>query len=248
MLVGSAGNCYGVPRAKPLEGFNWYSEKKPIIKEELKLVTDPEAAEKDVNLPDYEQNIRALQAMYEKAHRRALDNPTTENLLLELALEKEMMDKSRIYGERKVAVAMMDSRFTSMKGHSNVLHRKVQDQVDSEEMFKKLSKLSQDWGLILQAREGCPHCHAFAPIVLEFAGSYGFELLAATKDGHDFEHIEGVEDNGEMLMFNPARETPMLYLIKNDGTEVLPISRGINSADQIISNIIMIDKHLRRLF
>jgi len=159
-----------------------------------------------------------------------------------------MMRKSEVYGERRVAVALLDSQFTNMKEHSNVLHKKVQEEVDAKVIAQKLSTLSQEWGLVLQIAEECPHCHAFAPIVLEFADKYNFQLLAANKTGHDFKGIEGVTDNGEMLIFNPTRETPMLYLIKGDGKEVLPISRGINSEDKIIQNIQNIDKHIRRLF
>ncbi len=238
-------DCKASSRAIPLEGFNWYNEK-PETQE--KKTEDGAPIEKGEELPQYEKNIRALQKKHEQAHRQALDDPTPENLLVELKLEKEMMNKSRIYAEKKVAVAMLDSQFTNMKQHSNVLHRRVQEQVDSAEMTKKLAKLSNNWGLVVQVQEECPHCHAFAPIVLEFAKTYGFELLAATDDGRDFYGIEGVLDAGKMVTFNPNRETPMLYLLKNDGTEVLPISRGINSDDQIINNIIAIDKHLRRLF
>jgi hypothetical protein len=83
---------------------------------------------------------------------------------------------------------------------------------------------------------------------LEFARKYGFQLLAANKKGEDFKGIKGITDNGEMLIFNPTRETPLLYLIKSNGREVFPISRGINSADQILINIKNIDKHIKRLF
>jgi conjugal transfer pilus assembly protein TraF len=242
-------DCFGMPTSKILEGFNWYNEKKAEIKQRQRPLFEQESSKKMMpTLPQYEQNIRSLQLAHQQAHRMALDNPTTENLLMELRLEKIIMSKSRNYAERRVAVAIMESEFINMKNHSNVLHRKVQEQVDSKEVMEKLHNLSKEWGIIMQVQDGCPHSHAFAPIVLEFAGTHGFELLAATVDGGDFEHIEGVKDNGEMVMFNPSRETPILYLVKNDGREVLPISRGINNEDQIIQNIMMIDQHIRRLF
>ena len=84
--------------------------------------------------------------------------------------------------------------------------------------------------------------------MLEVARKYGFQLLGANKEGVDFKGIKGITDNGEMLMFNPTRETPLLYLIKSNGRQVLPISRGINSANQILTNIKNIDKHVKRLF
>ena len=250
ILVSCSSQCYAKAQTNILEGFNWYNEK-PIIKKEKKKDLKEEVKstkQESQDLPQYEKNIRSLQKRYEQAHRRALDQPTQENLLAEMRLEKEMMRKSQKYGERRVAVAILDSEFSNIKDHSNVLHRRVQDQIDEKDNFKKLSKLSKNWGIVLQVSEDCPHCHAFAPIVLEFAKKYGFQLLASNKTGQDFKGIEGIQDNGEMLVFNPSRETPMLYLIKGDGKEVLPISRGINSADQIIININNIDKHIQRLF
>lgn len=254
LLVNSVVNSYGASRTRNLEGYNWYSEKSFQQNDKLKqkksrqAASLPENLEQNEELPEYEKNIRNLQDKHEKAHRRALDNPTSENILAELKLEKEMLRKSQIYGERRVAIAMLDSKFHDMRSHSNPLHKRVQEQIDDKENAEKLGKLSQEWGLILQVKEGCPHCHAFAPIVSEFAQEYGFQLLAASKGGNDFLGMEGVADNGQMLIFNPTRETPMLYLVKGDGKEVWPISRGINSAEQIIINIKAIDKHTRRLF
>jgi conjugal transfer pilus assembly protein TraF len=237
---------------KELQGYNWYSKKLEEVKKEQEIV-DIKQAEKSINLqdpdlPEYEKNIRSLQDRHKQAHRQALDNPTSENILTELRLEKEMMNKSQTYGERRVAIAMLDSEFTNMKEHSNILHKKVQEEVEEKDIFRKLLDLSTEWGLILQVAEDCPHCHAFAPIVLEFAQKHNFELLAANKGGDDFGNIDGVADNGEMLIFNPTRETPMLYLVKSDGKVVLPISRGINSENQIIINIQNINKHIMRLF
>jgi conjugal transfer pilus assembly protein TraF len=239
-------------RNTELQGYNWYNEKPEEAKKAQEIVNTKQAESvtnpEEPDLPGYEKNIRSLQDRHEKAHRQALDNPTAENILTELRLEKEMLNKSQLYGERRVAVAILDSQFTDMKAHSNILHKKVQEEIEAKDMFKKLSNLSTEWGLILQVAEDCPHCHAFAPIVLEFAQKHNFELLAANKGGDDFGNIEGVSDNGEMLIFNPTRATPMLYLVKSDGKVVLPISRGIHSEDQIIINIQNIDKHIMRLF
>lgn len=234
-----------------LKGFNWYGKPEISKKEEAeakKVEQEAKLNTREVELPDYEKNIRDLKRRHEEAHRRALDNPTHENILVELYLEKEMMNKSKLYGERRAAVAMLDAKFTDMNNHSNVLHRSVQEQKEEAEDSKKLKALSKDWGLILQVSEECPHCHIFAPIVLEFAKAHGFQLLAASKAGQDFQGIEGVADLGQMLVFNPERATPVLFLVKSDGKEVWPIARGVNSADDIIKRIKQVDKHFRRLF
>lgn len=240
--------CSASGRVEQLNGFNWYGVQEQEVKKQDNEQKEKEPANHSASLPEYERNIRNLQQKLQQAHRRALDNPTHENILTEMMIEKEMMDKSNHYGKRRVAVAMMHSEFTDMAGHSNVLHRKVNDQIEAGEDAKKLRALSQDWGLILQVADDCPHCHTFAPIVSGFAKEHGFELLAASKDGSNFVGIEGVRDRGQMVVFNPGRETPVLYLVKSDGKEVIPVARGINATEQIIANIKMIDQHVRKLF
>lgn len=252
------GNGYSVlagddhAQASGLRGFNWYSEDKAKKTEKLNGEADSNSTSErqfvNDELPEYEKNIRDLKDRYEQAHRRALDNPTYENILAEMRLEKQIMDKSEHYGKRRVAVAMMNSEFNDMASHSNILHRRVQDQLEAREDSKNLRELAKDWGLIVQVDDDCMHCHTFAPIILDFAKEYGFELLAASNSGEDFEGIEGVIDRGQMVAFNPGRDTPILYLVKSDGSEVIPIARGIHAAEQIVSNIKMIDRDIRKLF
>jgi conjugal transfer pilus assembly protein TraF len=242
-----ASRCFAEEK-RVLQGYNWYSEKLKQEKSQQSKTPQEKISDEKNALPDYEKNIRKLKKRLEAAHRRSLDNPTDENILAELYLEKKMMQKAKLYAERRVAIAKFAPDLLSLDEHSNVLHRSVRQQKESKKNHEKLTRLSKDWGLILQVDNECPHCHVFAPIVLEFANQYGFEVLAASIDGLDFENIEGVVDAGQMQAFNPNRETPILYLLKNDGSEVLPISRGINSADQIINNIKDIDQYIKRLF
>lgn len=234
--------------ADQFRGFNWYNEVFEEEKKEKRAEEQNRQKNAAPSLPDYEKNIRSLQKRHREAHRRALDNPTTENILIELRLEREMLRKSKLYGERRVAVALLDSENVNMKEHSNVLHRRVNEELEDKDNIGKLKNLSKEWGLVVQVSENCLHCHSFAPILLSFAEKYGFQLLAASKDGKNFEGIEGVMDAGQMLKFNPTRATPILYLLKGDGKEVWPISKGIHNEDQIIQNIKYIDQHIRRLF
>ena len=143
LLLTITTSGYASDRPTPIQGFNWYNEKPEPEKKkdtDTKQPSNPTAS-KEPELPEYEKNIRLLQERHEKAHRQALDNPTAENILAELRLEKEMMRKSEVYGERRVAVALLDSQFTNMKEHSNILHKKVQEEVDAKEIGQKLSKL-----------------------------------------------------------------------------------------------------------
>ena len=236
---------------RELQGYNWYSE--VAEKEQQQKDKDPQESKLDgtkngPELPEYERNIRQLKRKRKEAHRRAVDQPSFENILAELYYERMMSDKATLYSSRRVAVANMLPQLINMDAHNNVLHQRISNEQHSRADYQKLLSLSKEWGLILQVQDECAYCHVFAPIVKDFAQEHGFELLAASRDGQSFEGIEGVVDRGQMRIFNPRGLTPMLYLLKHDGSEVLPISRGINNAVKITENIMSIDKHIRRLF
>jgi type I site-specific restriction-modification system R (restriction) subunit len=99
-------------RTVPLEGYNWYNEKsegkqeKPVDRKE----SSNKFVQQEPELPEYEKNIRSLQEEHNQAHRKALDNPTIENILAELRLEKEMLRKSQLYGQRRVAMQVAMQR------------------------------------------------------------------------------------------------------------------------------------------
>lgn len=251
MILLSSRLCMAKTDERLLQGYNWYSESMETQKKQQPLEensTKLENKTKEIELPEYERNIRKLQKQHEEAHRRALDKPTLENIIKELYYEKIMTDKASLYAARRVTAANILPQLIDMKSHSNVLHQRISDEQQKHEDQQKLFTLSKGWGLILQVQDDCPYCHIFAPIVKEFAADNGFQLLAASSRGKKFEDIEGVVDRGQMQLFNPKGLTPMLYLLKNDGSEVLPISRGINNKVQIVENIKNINKHVRRLF
>lgn len=238
---------------RKLEGFNWYSEKQ--MQEQKKKEEEGEANREKLpdnmkqqkEMPSYEQNIKRLKEDHKQAHMKALDDPTKENLLAEIRLEKEMMRKSKLYGERRVIAEMLASEFDSVDSPNN-LHRKVQEEEEDKDIAEKLNILNKDWGLVLEIDKNCTYCKTFAPIAENFAKKHGFQLIAASKDGEEFMGISGVERGDTLLALNPKKMTPVLYLLKSDGKEIIPISKGINNELKIISNLKAIDQHVRRLF
>ena len=247
-MLGLASISYAANKDRVLEGYNWYSEKQDISDDIDHDKNDSSTIAEGALKSKEEQNVELLKENYRKAHLRALDNPTFENVLEEMILEQKMMDKSKQYSYQRLAVSMLDNRFISGENSSNVLHRRLQEKKEQEANREKLSMLAKDWGLVLQVSQDCSYCHTFAPIVGRMAEKYGFELLAASRSGEYFAGIKGVRDEDELIELNPRRETPMLYLIKSDGKEVYPIARGVTTEAQVIKNIKLIDRQVQRLF
>ncbi|KDO03231.1 conjugal pilus assembly protein TraF [Rickettsia tamurae subsp. buchneri] len=129
----------------------------------------------------------------------------------------------------------------------NSLHKKLYEVRQEEENSKKLRLLAKDWGLILQVNQGYEYCHAFTPIVLEFANKYKFQLLLVSNDGKNFEHIKTTRDTGLLSRLNPTNLVPVLYLVDSSGKQIYPVARGIINEDKIAENILLIVQYYNGL-
>lgn len=259
-------NTYASAITTSPQGFLWYNQiinnetivKQPIAKN-LPQKQDQVTAPK-VPVPEWEKRIAKLKQQFETATNKALDNPTIENVIDAQRLQKQIIDKSAKFAQIWHLASLLDYRLSDVTksgqgsgagsiSSSNSLHKRIKDQQDMQENAAKLKKLAKHWGVILQFDSLCQYCHAFAPIIKEFASKYGFQLLAVSKGGSDFAGIKGMRDNGFLFAsgLNPEQIVPVLYLVSSSGGRIYPIARGIISEDQIVDNIIMIDRNYQRL-
>jgi conjugal transfer pilus assembly protein TraF len=235
---------------KKPQGFLWYNER--LQKEKTKK--DDQALAKNENkqqkeIADWDRRIEDLKERFNVAERRAIDNPTIGNVIVAQRLQKEIMDKSEQFANMWQLAVLLDHELSNNEEHSNILHRKISEQTKKQKNDDKLKNIARSWGLILQFDNDCPHCHAFAPIVREFAETFGFQVLAVSIGGNDFAGIAGIRDTGFIASsgLNPNREVPVLYLMSSNGALIYPIARGINNVGQIAANILAIDQNYRKL-
>ena len=253
-----SGESYAFFEKKP-EGFLWYNEK--LQKEKTKkadqaLAKNTEAIPTPQNenkqqkeVADWDRRIEDLKERFNVAERRAIDNPTIGNVIVAQRLQKEIMEKSEKFANMWQLATLLDHELSNNEEHSNILHRKISEQTKKQKNDDKLKTIARSWGLILQYDNDCPHCHAFAPIVREFAETFGFQVLAVSRAGNDFAGITGIKDTGFIASsgLNPNQEVPVLYLMSSNGDIIYPIARGINNIGQIADNILAIDQNYQRL-
>ncbi|WP_341790163.1 conjugal transfer protein TraF [Rickettsia endosymbiont of Polydrusus tereticollis] len=226
------------------QGFLWYNEDHAYKPEILKFSQDKKKQEPE--LEPYNQRIEALKKEFNRAQHQALDDPTLENVIIAQRLHKQILEKSHKFATMWQLATILDYKLVNMDEPVNSLHKKLYEVRQEEENSKKLRFLAKDWGLILQVNQGCEYCHAFTPIVLEFANKYKFQLLFVSNDGENFEYIKTTRDTGLLSRLNPTNLVPV-YLVDSSGKQIYPVARGIISEDKIAKNILLIVQHYNGL-
>ncbi len=227
------------------QGFLWYNEDHAYKPEILKFSQDKKKQEPE--LEPYDERIDALKKEFNRAQHKALDDPTLENVIIAQRLHKQILEKSHKFATMWQLATILDYKLVNMDEPVNSLHKKLYEVRQEEENSKKLRLLAKDWGLILQVNQGCEYCHAFTPIVLEFANKYKFQLLFVSNDGENFEHIKTTRDTGLLSRLNPTNFVPVLYLVDSSGIQIYPVARGIINEDKIAKNILLIVQHYNGL-
>ncbi len=228
------------------KGFLWYNENQVEENKEIEYDDSIILKQKFYQEP-YEQRIEALKREFSKAKRKALDNPTLENVITAQRLHKQILEKSHKFATIWQLATLFDYSLTNNNIPANSLHKKLYEIRQDKDSSQKLRLLAKDWGLILQVNQGCEYCHAFTPIVLEFANKYKFQLLFVSNDGGNFTHIRTTKDTGLLRRLNPENLAPILYLVDGGGIQIYPVARGIISEDKIAENILLVVQHHNEL-
>ncbi|WP_051965340.1 conjugal transfer protein TraF [Rickettsia tamurae] len=224
------------------QGFLWYNDQQ--VEETNKLPSHDASSllhlkQESYNEP-YDQRIKDLKQKFNRAQRQALDNPTLTNVIIAQRLHKQILDKSHQFATMWHLASLLDYRLTNIHEPANSLHKRLYEIRQDTENSEKLRFLAKNWGLILQVNQDCNYCHAFSPIVREFADKYGFQLLLVSNNGENFTNLRTIKDTGLLNKLNPAHFIPVLYLVASRGTQIYPVARGIISEDKISENILAV--------
>ncbi|XVN41909.1 MAG: conjugal transfer protein TraF [Rickettsia endosymbiont of Argas persicus] len=227
------------------QGFLWYNEDHAYKPEILKFSQDKK--NKKQSLEPYDQRIEALKKEFNRAQHKALDDPTLENVIIAQRLHKQILEKSHKFATMWQLATILDYKLVNTDEPVNSLHKKLYEVRQEEENSKKLRLLAKDWGLIMQVNQGCNYCHAFTPIVREFADKYGFQLIFVSNSETRFQGMPTIKDTGLLKTLNPAKLVPVLYLVDSRGIQIYPVARGVISEDKIAENILLIVQYYNGL-
>ena len=141
----------------------------------------------------------------------------------------------------------IEGRAIRPEDNGTPLHRKIMQEQKEKELQHKIRRLAKETGLFFLFKQSCPHCHAFAPVVKEFAQQYGFEVKAISGDGGKLKEFpEAVPDNGIIQKVNVKGVYPALFLAHPPTGNVIPVAWGMTTPTQLMDNFTTIIKALER--
>ena len=213
------------------EGWHFYEElnKKAQPKKEPIIEAQPE---------DPAAQLAAFKKEVERLKSVAVMEPTFENVQAYMVIQKQLMDKSSKFAQKWMEVVYTTPKLDySIKHPTSQMARHVYLDQKKSHMDVEISKLSQSHGLFFFFSNSCAYCKHFAPIVKAFSDKYGWEVMAISIDGSSLpEFPNAVTDNGTAKQLG-VKFVPTLLAVNPSTEEVVPLSHGMSSQDQILDRI-----------
>ena len=219
------------------EGWFWYID--PPQEEEIPEEPIAQSAPATINNPKAE--LEAFQTQLENAQAQAVMQPTRENVLAYLYLQKAAMDRSQAFAEtwKRVVWTTPELDHTLIRPTSpKAVHAYYDTRNETRE--QDLRKLAQSHGLLYFFRQSCPYCTRFSPILKNFAQRYGFHVTAVTLDGGTSPGFPNPRpDNGSAARLK-VQAVPAVYLVNPTRRTVEPLAFGLLGPSELEERLISI--------
>jgi len=222
---------FGTPQEE-LAGWYWYDESSVESEEDKDSPKTPEQA------------LAQMQKLQKKAEAQkalAILNPTRKNISDYIKTQNAISNRASTFAavwQRTLQVEPeLDYRHVAPV---NQAARRVYYEEQREASRSGIESFSKKYGLMFFFRSDCPYCHKFAPILKSFEEKYGVEILPVSLDGAglpEYPHPE--RDNGIARNMN-ITTVPAVLAIDTKSNEVLPVSYGLVSVDELTTRIINI--------
>lgn len=237
---------------KPIEfaaadpkGFLWYG---PLLKK-----APPQSQKKKkaslspvTTQPDPLKQMKELQRAFKKATAQAVLNPTYDNVKQAQYFQERIMRQAETFQKMWQWVLLQDGHHWKKEAHGNRVHREILKEEERKSFQKNLHKMAETYGLFFFFKENCPYCHAFAPIVKQFAQEYGFVVKAVSADRVESlkqAFPQAVIDNGTIRKLNPQGIFPALFFVNPVTQEIIPLSWGMNALSVLEQQAQLVFKH-----
>ncbi|MBN8828903.1 MAG: conjugal transfer protein TraF [Sphingobacteriia bacterium] len=224
--------------SKKAEGWHYYEQqpKKEIIED--KKQENKENTELEI---DYSKEIQNIQVELKKRLDKAIISPTESNVREYVKYQQFVINKSHTFSKnwQKVVLAHPELDET-LKHPVNHVGRGVYLQQQKALKNEIIANLAKEYGLFFFFKNSCNYCHAFAPIVKNFAEKHKWAVLPISLDGGVLKEFpNSKQDNGMAESLNIAN-VPALIAYRASDNKLIPIAFGVTSETEIEDNILLL--------
>ncbi len=213
------------------EGWHFYEDlkKETQKKHSLKKAAGPS---------DPVQELKAFKEEVERLKAIAVMKTTYKNVKAYMQIQKKLMTQASTFSSKLLEVLFTTPELDyTIKHPTSQSARHVYLDEENKRTHREIKKLSKTHGLFFFFTGRCPYCKHFAPIIKAFSKQYGWDVMAVSLDGSSLpEFPEALEDNGTAKRLN-IHTVPALMAVNPETEEVIPLSYGMSSQDQIIQRI-----------
>jgi len=183
--------------------------------------------------------LGAVRARIEEAKAKAVLYPTEENIRDYITIQNQLGEHSQQFERTWKEVLLQHPMLNySLKHPTNNIAKRVesdQEKIKEEQVIRELAKKS---GLFFFYRSSCPYCVRFAPIVKDFAETYGITVVPITTDGIALpEFPRSYPDHGQAEKFHVTVE-PALFAVNPYTHKAFPIAYGLTSEADLKKRIL----------
>lgn len=217
------------------EGWHFYekSHQKSVVSDQKEKLTREKPPQNDPlsRLKEFKEEVERLKAI-------AVLNPTYHNVKAYMKIQKVLMERSTRFAEKWMEVVYTaPSLDYTLRHPTSQAARHVYLDEQQREMNAEVGKLSRTYGLFFFYRGDCPYSRQFASIVKAFSAKHHWEVLPISLDGAILpEFPEARMDNGTSRALGVS-SVPTLLAVEPQSGKVIPLSRGMNTHDQIEDRI-----------
>jgi conjugal transfer pilus assembly protein TraF len=184
-----------------------------------------------------------LEANLEGYRRRAIDDPSPDNVRAFLLLQRVAMDKAQTFANAVQEVTLGDPLLDAT--FERPLAPFATQAVDREAFEAKvalLNLLSDELGLVFFYRSDCPYCDQQAPVLEALTAQTGLEVLPVALDGAPMPSgayaASFVPDRGQAAAFG-VTTTPTLFLLRPRDGEARRVAEGLLPANDLMERVLM---------
>ncbi|HEX4045771.1 MAG TPA: type-F conjugative transfer system pilin assembly protein TraF [Gammaproteobacteria bacterium] len=214
------------------KGWYWHG----ILADEKK---EEHEKEEIVNDPTLQMN--AVRATVERALNKAILFPTKENVKDYITLQNLLAQNAEKFEKNWKAVLLNHAELDYSLTHpTNNIAKQIEYNQETLKENAVIQELAKTSGLFFFYRSSCPYCVRFAPIVKDFAETYGISIVPITTDGVALpEFPDSLKDRGQAAKFQVTME-PALFAVNPYTQKAFPVAYGLISAADLRKRLLAI--------
>lgn len=186
-------------------------------------------------------SMLAFRQKVEDSLNLAILSPTQENLRNYAAQYFDVIRRGQRFTDAyKVMVLNYPQYDYALKFPTNHLVQPIYAREQIKITENKIHQFSKNHGFFFFLASRCPYCHAFAPVVKQFAQKYGISVVPITLDSGALPEFPNANpDNGTAKALS-VYSLPALYAVNPHNKQIIPIANGALSLSELEENILKI--------